>query len=167
MLKDIRRILAEVEIDQSKFASVYKAGNGQDQPYFELPFRETNLIISGYSAKHRLAIIDRWQELEKPLSTMEMIARTAMAQHEANVKLESMQTQIDEIKAKSMTLLDRDGLTRSKGNGSSLTKNRCKWRFLGRLTEFWARDQNLPQCLFSSKLKHWSVGLREMFRFSI
>jgi len=29
VLKDIRRILAEVEIDQSKFAQVYKAGNGQ------------------------------------------------------------------------------------------------------------------------------------------
>lgn len=64
VLKDIRRILAEVEIDQGLFSQVYKAGNGQMQPCFNLPRRECDLIIAGYSSKYRLAIIDRWQEME-------------------------------------------------------------------------------------------------------
>ena len=64
VLKDIRRILAEVEIDQGIFSQVYRAGNGQNQPCFNLPRRECDLIIAGYSAKYRLKIIDRWQELE-------------------------------------------------------------------------------------------------------
>ena len=32
VLKDIRRIFAEVEIDQGLFSQVYRAGNGQMQP---------------------------------------------------------------------------------------------------------------------------------------
>jgi len=63
-MRDIRKILEEAEIDQSKFAGVYKGGNGQDRPCFNLPRRECDLIIAGYSVKYRLAIIDRWQELE-------------------------------------------------------------------------------------------------------
>lgn len=64
VLKDIRRILEEVGIDGGKFSGVYKGANGQDRPCFNLPRRECDLIIAGYSAKYRLAIIDRWQELE-------------------------------------------------------------------------------------------------------
>lgn len=68
VLRDIRTIFEEAEIDASKFGGVYKGGNGQERPCFNLPYRETNLIISGYSVKHRLAIIDRWQELESQQS---------------------------------------------------------------------------------------------------
>ena len=64
VLADIRRILEEVGINAPRFLGVYKDQQLIDRPCFNLPFRETNLIISGYSAKHRLAIIDRWQELE-------------------------------------------------------------------------------------------------------
>jgi len=64
VLKDIRRILAEAEIDEGLFSHVYKGGNGQDRPCFLLPRRECDLVVSGYSVKYRLAIIDRWHELE-------------------------------------------------------------------------------------------------------
>jgi phage antirepressor YoqD-like protein len=38
--------------------------SGQTADTYNLPYRETQLVISGYSVKHRLVIIDRWQELE-------------------------------------------------------------------------------------------------------
>jgi phage regulator Rha-like protein len=64
VMADIKRILEEVEINHAVFSEVYIAGNGQEQPCFNLPKRECDLIIAGYSAKYRLAIIDRWSELE-------------------------------------------------------------------------------------------------------
>lgn len=51
VLSDIKRILDEVEINHAVFGSVYKAGNGQMQPCFNLPRRECDLVIAGYSAK--------------------------------------------------------------------------------------------------------------------
>jgi hypothetical protein len=64
VMRDIRQILTEAGIDLLKFEQVYTAGNGQIQPCFNLPRRECDLVISGYSVKYRLAIIDRWHMLE-------------------------------------------------------------------------------------------------------
>jgi phage antirepressor YoqD-like protein len=64
VMRDIRTTLEQAEIDQRKFAQVYMAGNGQEQPCYHLPRRECDLVISGYSVKYRLAIIDRWHDLE-------------------------------------------------------------------------------------------------------
>lgn len=64
VLRDIRKILEEVEIDSAQFCAQYKDESGKSNPYFNLPERECHLIISGYSAKHRLVIIDRWTDLE-------------------------------------------------------------------------------------------------------
>jgi Rha family phage regulatory protein len=64
VLKDIRRILEEAEIGLGGFTSSYKNSQNKEQPCFNLPRRECDLVVSGYSVKYRLAIIDRWQELE-------------------------------------------------------------------------------------------------------
>ena len=64
VLRDIKKILIEAEIDESKFAGIYLDTYKRQKPCFNLPRRECDLIIAGYSVKYRLAIIDRWQELE-------------------------------------------------------------------------------------------------------
>jgi phage antirepressor YoqD-like protein/phage regulator Rha-like protein len=64
VMRDIRNVLGEAEIDQSKFGSIRLDGGGREQPCYLLPRRECDLVISGYSVKYRLAIIDRWHELE-------------------------------------------------------------------------------------------------------
>jgi phage regulator Rha-like protein len=61
---NIRRIIEEVGIEASGFRIPSKMPSGQWADVFFLPYRETQLVISSYSAKRRLAIIDRWQELE-------------------------------------------------------------------------------------------------------
>jgi len=64
VMADIKRVLAEVEIDSLVFQSIYKDSMKREKTLFNLPRRECDLVIAGYSAKYRLAIIDRWQELE-------------------------------------------------------------------------------------------------------
>lgn len=72
VLETIRKTLEEAEISTADFSAVYKASNGKNEPCFNLPRRECDLVISGYSVKYRLAIIDRWQELEnKPLTIVD------------------------------------------------------------------------------------------------
>jgi phage regulator Rha-like protein len=65
VLRDIRVTLEQAEIGESEFASTYKSKQNKTLPCFNLPRRECDLVISGYSVKYRLAIIDRWQELEQ------------------------------------------------------------------------------------------------------
>jgi len=59
VLRDIRKILGEVEIDGLRFQGVYLAGNGEERICYNLPRLECDLVVSGYSAKYRLAINDR------------------------------------------------------------------------------------------------------------
>jgi phage antirepressor YoqD-like protein len=101
VLKDIRRILAEAEIGEGEFSRTYLDKSNRQSPCFDLPFRETNLVISGYSVKHRLAIIDRWQELEtaqqKIPTTFAEALRLAADTQEA---LEAAKLQIEQDKPK-------------------------------------------------------------------
>lgn len=62
--RDIQNTLLQAEIDASKFAVIYKDSQNRNQSEYNLPKRECDLVVSGYSVKYRLAIIDRWQELE-------------------------------------------------------------------------------------------------------
>ena len=86
VLKDIRRILEEVEIGLGQFSRSYLSEQNKSLPCFELPRRECDLVIAGYSAKYRLAIIDRWQELEaKQMPTMLDYAK-ALIESDARLK---------------------------------------------------------------------------------
>lgn len=62
--RDIISTLKEVGIDVSIYGRTYLDGSNREQLEFNLQKRECDLIITGYSVKYRLAIIDRWQELE-------------------------------------------------------------------------------------------------------
>jgi len=64
VLRDIRNVLGEAGIGESKFAGTYTDSQNKERACYFLPRRECDLVVSGYSVKYRLAIIDRWQELE-------------------------------------------------------------------------------------------------------
>lgn len=64
VLRDIQVTLKQAEIDPLKFEHISQDAYGRDQKCYLLPRRECDLVVSGYSVKYRLAIIDRWHELE-------------------------------------------------------------------------------------------------------
>lgn len=82
VLRDIRDFLEEIEEGtERKFASSYKDPTGRELPCYELPKRECLGLASKYDAKLRMAIIDRWAELEykeqqKPMISPRMQAIT-------------------------------------------------------------------------------------------
>jgi phage regulator Rha-like protein len=64
VLRDIRKTMNDAEIEATHFCVPYKMPSGQTSTVYNLPRRECDLVVSGYSVKYRLAIIDRWQQLE-------------------------------------------------------------------------------------------------------
>lgn len=64
VMADIRNMLKDLNLSTAEFSAVYKAENGQEYECFNLPKRETLILVSGYDIVKRAQIIDRWQELE-------------------------------------------------------------------------------------------------------
>ncbi|WP_331296789.1 phage regulatory protein/antirepressor Ant [Methylobacterium hispanicum] len=67
VMRDIRAMLVEIHGEGGllTFEDTHRnPQNGQEYPIFNLPKRECLTLVAGYSAKLRVAIIDRWIELE-------------------------------------------------------------------------------------------------------
>lgn len=71
VLRDIRNMLEVLKKDASIFADIYLDAHGRSQPGFTLPKRETYILITGYSVAMRAKVIDRWQELEEKVKTLQ------------------------------------------------------------------------------------------------
>jgi Rha family phage regulatory protein len=65
ILRDIEKMLNELEIAHLKFEDSYIDITGRALKCYNLPKRESLILVSGYNIKMRAAIIDRWQELEQ------------------------------------------------------------------------------------------------------
>lgn len=89
VLRDIRKMLAELHGEGGVLrfeGKVVNPQNGQHYPIFNLPQRETFVLIAGYSVTLRAAIVRRWLELEErnaaavaapPISYAEALQRAA------------------------------------------------------------------------------------------
>ena len=69
VLRDIRNILEQLQIEENSFLSFDNSGaNNRQVYYYLLPKRECLILASGYNVNLRATIIDRWIELESKQS---------------------------------------------------------------------------------------------------
>ena len=65
VMRDIEKMFAELNIHAPHFWGTYKTKQGNEYGCFNLPKRETLILVSGYNIQLRAKIIDRWEELER------------------------------------------------------------------------------------------------------
>lgn len=107
VMRDIRAMLAELHGEGGipSFEDTHtNPQNGQTYPVFNLPKRESLILVSGYNVQMRASIIDRWQELEaKPVSNVialpnfsnpALAARAWAEQFEARIAAEAKKAEI-------------------------------------------------------------------------
>lgn len=108
VLTDIRKMLEELEIDETRFRHIYQDSQNRNQTEFLLPKRETLLLTSGYSIAQRAKIIDRWLELEEgqALSPAEQLLRSAQRLVEHERKINALEYQQSETQGQVNALVE-------------------------------------------------------------
>lgn len=99
VMADIRTMLDSINIQSAEFLADYKDSKGRTYPCFNLPKRETLILISGYNAQLRAKIIDRWMELEqKELQNQKSLISRSEARLEYRPMTDAIKEAHDEIK---------------------------------------------------------------------
>lgn len=75
VMTDINKMLSDLNLHAPEFSGTYQTERGNTYQCFNLPKRETLILVSGYSVAMRAKIIDRWQELEAESHTTPTIKR--------------------------------------------------------------------------------------------
>jgi phage regulator Rha-like protein len=91
-----------------KFSSVYKDASGKENPCYQLPKRETMLMLMSYSYELQALVYDRWQELENankgsymiddPIKRAEMWIQEQKEKQALALALENKTIELDQSK---------------------------------------------------------------------
>ena len=76
ILRDIDKVLKELEIDCAQFRAEYTDESGKANSMYALDKRLSLILATGYSIVWRTRIIDRWEELEKAKAITPQIPQT-------------------------------------------------------------------------------------------
>ncbi len=68
VMRDTQKMMEQLNIHAPQFWGSYKTKQGNEYGLFNLPKRETLILVSGYNVELRAKIIDRWEFLERKLS---------------------------------------------------------------------------------------------------
>lgn len=65
VMRDIRGMLEQLQINERNFASVYLDAKNEQRPCFNLPKREALILASGYDVVLRASLVDAIEEMER------------------------------------------------------------------------------------------------------
>lgn len=106
VLRDIRGMLETLGKVEAEFGSNYTASNGKKNPEFNLPKRETLILVSGYNVQMRAKIIDRWQELEAKQVATPQLTRSQQIAHALLLAHDEIQELTYKVKEREYALLE-------------------------------------------------------------
>lgn len=120
VMRDIRVMLIELygEEDALSFEGIYFNSYGREKQCYNLPKRESLILVSGYNLQMRAKIVDRWQELEHQVSnpianlSRKDLLKLALESEEENERLR-LEVRELALKAEALDLIsaDKDALT--------------------------------------------------------
>lgn len=106
VMRDIKSQLGQLG-DLSKFAEIYLDSMNREQPCYNLPRRECEILVTGYDVVRRAKVIDRWMELEtgknipstgNPL--LDALVQTQLQQQELQCKVEGIESRVNVLGSK-------------------------------------------------------------------
>ncbi len=113
VMRDARQMLTELHGEEAlpKFGGSYTGQDNTTRPCYNLPKRETLILVSGYNLAMRARIIDRWQQLEEaernrfdpaialsdPASLRRLLLQNVDKVLELQGKVEEMQPQVQAL----------------------------------------------------------------------
>lgn len=135
VLKTIRALVARGVVSGNETPYVHPQ-NGQTYSEFLLSYRDTMVVVSGYSVELRARIIDRWQELEAQQSMPRELSRIELLQ----IALDSEQKRI-EAEAQRDHAIATKAQIGSKREASAMAKASSAVREVNRLKAELGRNQ--------------------------
>jgi len=118
--RDIEKMMLQLEIDMSTFGRIYKDSMNRNQTEYVLDRDQTDCLLTGYSAKARMAVIKRWKVLEakqKPELTHEQqVLMIATQLIETTKQKEAALLEVDRIQGvcQTITAQFKTGMTPAK-----------------------------------------------------
>ncbi|MBI6808580.1 Rha family transcriptional regulator [Pseudomonas syringae] len=96
--RDIERMFSELQEDVSKTGCIYLDSMNRSQTEYLLDRHHTECLLTGYSAKMRMAVIKRWHELEEQTGNIGSLNVGNQSQGAIIESLSGLQTEVKILK---------------------------------------------------------------------
>ena len=107
VMRDARRLIDQGAITQRNFAlSGYKDGSGKSNPMYRLDFIGTMVLVTGYDAVRRAAVVNRWADLETGKATPAFNIPQTLP--------EALRAYANEVEQKELAIAQRDEAIKTK-----------------------------------------------------